>query len=248
MAKTLDQLHREKHGKISDKWASYLPYYDGRFGDLRDSPIALLEIGVQNGGSLETWAAYFANATKIIGCDIEPKCGLLEFEDPRIKVVVGDANEAVTLNTIRELAGSFDIIIDDGSHRSHDIINCFLGYFCLLKPGGLYIVEDTHALYWHAFGGGIRNKIGAYRFFKDLVDVLGYEFWQSEVSLASHFATFFPDGLLPEVIADGWVDSIEFRNSIVAMTKATVPGHKKLGERLTCGQVGLVATISRIPS
>jgi len=242
MAKTLDQLHREKTGKISDKWASYLPYYDRQFADLRASPINLLEIGVQNGGSLETWAAYFANAIEIIGCDIEPKCGHLEFDDPRIRVVVGDANEAATLNRISELADSFDIIIDDGSHQSHDIINCFLGFFRLLKPGGLYIVEDAHALYWHGWGGGIRNKFGAYNFFKDLIDVLSYEFWQNEVSLGSHFATFFPDGRLPSVIANGWVDAIEFRNSIIAIRKAMVSGHEKLGERLICGQTGLPTT------
>ncbi|MFO1281589.1 MAG: class I SAM-dependent methyltransferase [Burkholderiales bacterium] len=239
MARTLDQIHREKTGKISDKWASYLPYYDRLFSEMRNSPITFLEIGVQNGGSLETWATYFANAIGIVGCDIDPRCGHLEFDDSRIKVVVGDANEAATLTRINELAKSFDIIVDDGSHRSHDIINCFLGFFRSLKPGGLYIVEDAHALYWPGWGGGIRNKYSAYHFFKNLIDVLSFEFWRNDLSLASHFAAFFPDGRLPTVIANGWVDAIEFRNSVIAVRKATVAGHSKLGERLTCGGIGL---------
>ena len=240
MTKSLDQIHREKLGKQSDKWASYFPYYERRLKETRDAPITLLEIGVQNGGSLETWAAYFPNAIHIIGCDINQKCSRLEYEDQRIKVVIGNANNPATFEAIRGLSESFDIVIDDGSHTSFDIINSFLLYFALLKPGGLYIIEDAHTLYSHAYGGGITNEAGAYGFFKKLIDVLSYQFWRNELSLGSHLATFFPDRRLPKFIADGWVEEIEFRNSLIGIRKATVPGHEKLGERLICGPVALV--------
>ena len=59
---SIESLHRNKVGKVSDKWESYLEYYDTLLAPRRNLPVSLLEIGVQNGGSLETWAAYFNNA------------------------------------------------------------------------------------------------------------------------------------------------------------------------------------------
>ena len=93
-SRSIDALHRSKTGKVSDKWASYLTYYDALFAPLREAPISMLEIGIQNGGSLETWASYFTQARQFIGCDIDPRCEALRYEDPRVSVVVGDANSA----------------------------------------------------------------------------------------------------------------------------------------------------------
>jgi SAM-dependent methyltransferase len=241
MRRTLEQLHREKKGKASDKWSSYLPYYDALFGHLRDLQISLLEIGVQSGGSLEIWAEYFPRAARIVGCDIDERCGLLSFDDPRITVVVGDANDGATLESIKGMAPAFDIIIDDGSHKSYDIINCFLGYFRFLRPGGIYVVEDAHASYWSEWGGGLHQESSACNFFKKLIDVIGYQFWQGEASIPSLFKTFFPDDRVPKFISDGWVDAIEFRNSLITVRKAWAPGHDKLGERLISGEISIVA-------
>ncbi len=79
MKKTLEQLYKEHKGKLSDKWSLYLTELDRLFTPYRSRPIRLLEIGVQNGGSLEIWDQYFPNARKIIGCDIDPKCATLRY-------------------------------------------------------------------------------------------------------------------------------------------------------------------------
>jgi hypothetical protein len=232
---TIDQLHRNKVGKLSDKWSSYLTYYDGLFSPLRDKPLNMLEIGVQNGGSLDTWSSYFKQAQHFIGCDIDPKCGTLRYTDPRVHIVVGDANAAPTFQAIRAISSDFDIVIDDGSHQSMDILNAFVNYFPLLRPGGVYVVEDTHTLYHDAFGGGVLNEFGAYSFFKKLIDIVGFQFWRDELSIKTYFRTFFPHAATPNFILEGWVDSISFRNSIVTITKAMAPGHEKLGERVLVG-------------
>jgi hypothetical protein len=232
---TINQLHREKTGKVSDKWASYLTYYDALFKPLCHQPISLLEIGVQNGGSLETWSSYFTRAKLIIGCDIDQKCGTLLFTDPRIHIVVGDANEGPAFQAIRAISSDFDIVIDDGSHRSMDILNSFVNYFPMLKPGGVYVVEDTHTLYKGAFGGGLLNDFAAYAFFKKLVDVVNFEFWREDCAISIYFSTFFPQGATPDFILEGWIESISFRNSIVTITKALSPNHNKLGERILVG-------------
>ena len=54
--KSLQQMYFEHHGKVSDKWSLYLREYDRIFGPYRSSKIAMLEIGIQNGGSLEIWS------------------------------------------------------------------------------------------------------------------------------------------------------------------------------------------------
>ena len=82
--KTLTQIHCENTGKVSDKWSSYVQYYDQIFLPLKLEQINILEIGVQNGGSLETWAQYFPNAAHIIGCDIDPSCEQLTYTEERI--------------------------------------------------------------------------------------------------------------------------------------------------------------------
>ena len=92
--KTLHQLYAEHTGNVSDKWSLYLTEYDRLFNDYRDKPIRLLEIGIQNGGSLEIWSKYFSNAVALIGCDINPDCARLSYDDPHIGCVIGDANAA----------------------------------------------------------------------------------------------------------------------------------------------------------
>jgi SAM-dependent methyltransferase len=237
---SLEQIHKNKKSKVSDKWQSYFAFYERNFADFRDKPVALLEIGVQNGGSLEVWSQYFRNATALVGCDIDAKCTRLTYEDPRISVVVGDANESEVAARIHAISPSFDIVIDDGSHQSDDIINSFLRYFSALKPGGVYIVEDTHTMYRETHGGGILKRTTAHDFFKLMVDLVNYEHWEKEMSIKTLFGTFAPPGPLLPILKDGWVDGVEFRNSLVSVHKASAPSHRKLGERIVSGTEALV--------
>ena len=110
---------------------------------------------MQNGGSLEIWARYFPCAAVIAGCDIDPGCAQLAFEDKRIAVVVGDANSDRTQARILEHSAEFDILIDDGSHTSSDIVKSFARYFPCLAENGFYIIEDLHCSYWREFEGGL---------------------------------------------------------------------------------------------
>ena len=142
---SLAEIHRKKIGKVSDKWSSYLDFYDDKLWYLQDSNINLLEIGVQNGGSLETWSRYFWKAEKIVGIDVDPKCADLKFDDSRIQVVIGDAKTV-------ELEDTFDIIIDDGSHQASDIIANWQHWWPKLNDGGVYVVEDFHTMWMPGYG------------------------------------------------------------------------------------------------
>ena len=139
---------------------------------MRTDPINLLEIGIQNGVSLDIWGSYLPNASLIIGCEIKQEAAQLKYSNEAINVVVGDANSDEIFQQIIKLSDSYDLIIDDGSHVSKDIITSFARYFPLLKSGGIYIIEDLHASYWKVWGGGLAYPLSSISFLKRLIDVI----------------------------------------------------------------------------
>ena len=167
-------------GKTSDKWLSYLSVYDAAVNQMQIPIKSVFEIGVQNGGSLEIWASMLPNAKVIVGADINKDCKKLEFQDKRISVVVGDATTKSISKKVQSLSSTYDLIVDDGSHDSRDIINAFIRYFPMLTPGGTYIVEDLHASYWAAWHGGLAEEKSAISFLKKLVDVVNEDHWGIE--------------------------------------------------------------------
>ena len=94
-------------------------------------------------------------------------------------------------SSIRSISLNFDIIIDDGSHMSSDIVNSFLTYFQLLKPGGIYIIENTRCLDDLNYGGGVINDRGGYQFFKKMIDIISLNLWNNKISIQEFLGTFF---------------------------------------------------------
>jgi len=236
----LHTLYREHRGKRVDKWPLYLDFYARVFGPMRDKPIRLLEIGIQNGGSLELWQKYFPRAAVLVGCDIDPGCAKLVYDDPRIRVVVGDANDATTQASILHHSQTFDIIIDDGSHCSGDIVRAFCRYFPLLSDGGLYIMEDLHCSYWGAFEGGLFHPFSSIAFAKSLADTINHEHWRISASrhdllspFLQHYHTKIPEVELAHV------QSVEVANSVCLVRKAP-PDRNLLGERSPAGDEAAV--------
>jgi hypothetical protein len=232
---TLQELYAAHTGKISDKWSLYLSEYERLFAAYRQRPIRLLEIGIQNGGSLELWAKYFEAAEAIVGCDIDPRCADLRFGDPRISVLVADANSTLGYKGILERSDRFDVIIDDGSHRSSDIVRSFASYFPHLEPGGLYIVEDLHCSYWQEYEGGLVDPDSSVAFFKLLVDVVNHEHWgvdKGRADLLVDFAQRLDANPLDATLAE--IHAVEFVNSICVVRKAKALDNL-LGPRVVAG-------------
>lgn len=233
---TYAEIHKAHQGKSSDKWESYLRVYERLFAPYRKSRINVVEVGVQNGGSLEVLAKYFENAGRIIGCDKNEDCGELRYDDPRISVVVGEINSQEALAQIAREAPAIGIFIDDGSHVSRDIITTFVVYFPLVAPGGVYLIEDTHCLYWEGWGGGVLRSTSAMQLFKLMADVLNYEHWLTDLTLPALLSSFFAKDAVPNFLKEGWVESVEFMNSMIAIRKAEHPSASKLGERVVVGR------------
>lgn len=237
---SLNTLYQKHHGKVSDKWSLYLSEYERLFATYQKQEVSVLEIGVQNGGSLEIYGQYFLKAKKIVGCDVNPSCSALDFADPRITVVVGDANSNETAERICKAAASFDLVIDDGSHRSSDIIRSILRYFSCLNEGGIYIVEDLHCSYWQEFEGGLFGPCTSISFFKKLTDIINYQHWGIDASRSEIFSTFtecygveFDESLLEKI------HSIEFINSMCIIRKCEA-SLNELGTQFVAGDTELV--------
>lgn len=169
-----------KHGTDKQNGHSYAQHYQRHFEPFRDRPITLLEIGIggygdprAGGESLRLWKEYFPRA-QIVGLDIHEKSGLRE---DRIHTVMGSQDDP---NVIRDLVaefGGFDLVIDDGSHVSAQVIRSFELLFPELRSGGLYVVEDLQTSYWPGLGGSsadLRRDGTSINYFKALVDNLNY--------------------------------------------------------------------------
>ncbi|OLY97130.1 rhamnan synthesis F family protein [Polynucleobacter sphagniphilus] len=238
----LEDICLRRSGKLSDKWSLYLSEYSRLFDEFQNHELHLLEIGIQNGGSLELWAEYFKKGRVFVGCDINPGCANLHFSDSRINVFIGDANSSEVVCKIKECSQYYDIIIDDGSHKSSDIIKSFSIYFSALSNGGLYIVEDLHCSYWSSFEGGLYDPLSSISFFKRLADVINYEHWGLDKSREDVLRPFFEEykfSISSETLSK--IHSIEFINSICVVRKND-ERNNSLGRRVISGKDESVIT------
>ena len=135
------------------KWHHYFEVYERHFGRFRHTNPAVLEIGVQGGGSLEMWREYFGEAAHIYGVDSEPTAK--RNEDLATKVYIGDQADRNFLREVRREVGVLDIVIDDGGHRSNQQITSFEELYPTMSANGVYLVEDTHTA---LFGGGYNDR------------------------------------------------------------------------------------------
>jgi hypothetical protein len=140
---------------ISSGCHNYIPGYTQLFEARRTDVKKMLEIGIgsvengqmggvinygyKTGNSLKCWREYFPNAT-IYGIDIYEHA---ELNTDRIVTYKADqSNETDLENMIKNIDGSLDIIIDDGSHVGKHQAFSFLFLNKFLSKNGIYVIED----------------------------------------------------------------------------------------------------------
>jgi len=147
----MDLIELAKQFPATDKNTkhTYLPTYIQLFTPYQDRPITILELGVQVGHSLLLWQAYFPQA-EVHGADFLPLPPAIQ-DVPRIhyhQIDLDDPNQLATLT-----ANTYDIIIDDASHKLPQQISNYAALFPCLNLHGLYIIEDalptTHQSFPH---------------------------------------------------------------------------------------------------
>lgn len=134
--------------------------YEEQFGRLQPTMTKLLEIGGGFGASLRMWRDWLPNAV-IHGADhftgqqgngssfADADRFLREVQEGQHKGIVlhqldQSGREELSRFVSRHQQGSFDIIIDDASHLIRDQQQTLPMLFCLVRPGGYFVIEDLH--------------------------------------------------------------------------------------------------------
>jgi hypothetical protein len=201
------------------KWTQYFAIYEAVFGSRRKEPLRILEIGVLRGSSLRLWKRYFTHPeTLIVGIDIEPQC--IQFDAPAdgIRVRIGSQADALFLKGVVEEFGPFDLIFDDGSHRSSHMIASFNDLFSEgLKDTGIYLVEDLHANYWSPWRDSRRSFLDLC---KELLELMHAHY---QVAPSAAFMITKPSdqpmAALEVPLITTMIKEIRFFDSIVAIYK-----------------------------
>ncbi len=199
----------------SKRWAghNYVDVYEGYFFTLRGERIRLLEIGLgvsgshsgahiatgtnaDGGASLRMWRDYFTEAEHFFGIDINPA---LHLADDRTTIYQGDQNDRGAMERIAaEIGAGVDIVIDDGSHNAQHQQISLETFLPIVKPGGLYIVEDL-------LPNGLGGNPKMHQFSADVLstrDVLG--------ALAQDRRPDGPHGFEHPEVVESQIDSINF--------------------------------------
>jgi hypothetical protein len=146
--------------KKNCKYNNYGKYYEKYINKFLYKEISYLEIGISKGESLFAMREYFSNAKVLVGIDRNPYSITFEEKEKNIFVEIGKQNNEFFLKKVNDKYGSFDIIIDDGSHELDDILASFNTLFPLLNDKGVYIIENTVNIrdYLYFFHNLVRYK------------------------------------------------------------------------------------------
>lgn len=166
----LEMYFRQNNDRIIHKWVHYFDVYDRHFERFRGKEVVIVEIGVYQGGSLQMWKNYFGEKAIIYGIDINPACK--QFEEERIKILIGSQSDREFLREIKKQLPPIDILIDDGGHTMIQQIVTYQELFDHVKEDGVYLCEDLHTSYWLKFGGGFKRSGTFIEFSKNFIDSL----------------------------------------------------------------------------
>jgi predicted O-methyltransferase YrrM len=122
------------------------------------APKRIVELGLWDGGSLAFWCEAL-QPQKIVGIDIEDREDSAYFRQWVARRSLGErvrtywntsqADGAALRRIVRaEFDGPLDCVFDDASHLYAPTKSSFETLFPLLRPGGLYIVEDWAWHHW----------------------------------------------------------------------------------------------------
>jgi hypothetical protein len=157
-------------GKMIHKWKHYFPIYERFFHKYVNQSVVFWEIGVAAGGSLQLWKRYFGPFARIVGIDIDPSCKA--HEEDQIEVSIGNQSDTAFLQSVIDIHGVPDVVLDDGSHKMSDVVATFDYMYGKLRDNGIYMVEDLHTAYWSGYEGG-RGRCGTFiEKCKGMIDLL----------------------------------------------------------------------------
>jgi len=155
----LAELFR-KYGSDKDV-NGYSQVYFTLFDKIKDMKLNFLEIGIgtmipgahssmvgyapahyKPGASLRAWRDFMPNS-RIIGLDIQLDTQFSDEERIETYLCYSVGTDEVKRWHEKMDGLMLDVIIDDGSHVASDQLITLSNFYPMLKPGGIYIIEDV---------------------------------------------------------------------------------------------------------
>jgi len=154
--------------RVTTKYAHYGELYDLVLATLPPRP-TVLEIGIANGGSLETWRRILGANARIIGVDLNPSAVALR--DDGYEVYILDTGDPASWARLQDdLAGTVDLLVDDGGHTNRQQVAAVIHGIGLVRDGGWIVIEDLHASFMREFGNP--SPYSAAKFLNELISDL----------------------------------------------------------------------------
>ena len=105
---------------------------------------SFVELGVQAGGSIKTWAELFPQAI-IHGLDINPEECTLCRQTDQIRLIRCDQTDRKKLEyCVQQCRQPFDVVLDDAGHTMKGQLWTLAAFFPYVRSYGIYIIEDLH--------------------------------------------------------------------------------------------------------
>ena len=200
---SLLEIYQSHEGKGGGKWLHYPAIYERYLQKFVGTDVLIWEIGVCRGGCLQVWKKFFGPKAKIVGIDTDP---YTQYEESQIVCELGDQTSSEFLNEVLAKHGAPDVIIDDGSHRMQDMLQTMAMCYPQIKPGGVYIIEDTHSCYSTEYSGGIASPFNIHT-------ILGRSSHDPSLEfIAEPYQPTFED-----------LAALHFHNSVVVLEKQPLP-------------------------
>lgn len=179
----IEDIYYNQTTKYTSKWSNYFDIYEQWFQKFVNQHPTVLEIGVDNGGSLQMWNQYFGYGCQIVGIDNRPKFDFLGPDEHLgffADLVIGDQGSSEFWDKFVKETTKLDIVIDDGSHFQEHQILTFVKLWPIMNEGGIYMVEDTHASYMSIFNGELGGPKTFISAMKECIDGLHVDHFDSK--------------------------------------------------------------------
>lgn len=119
---------------------TYIELYEKYMSGNRHN-VNLLEIGMFHGHSMVMWSEYFVDSN-IIGIDTNTNQLRFQPHEYGFEAIQAHACSLATSEIFQKRQLLFDYIIDDGSHLIEHQLASYNIFKSLLKPTGIYFIED----------------------------------------------------------------------------------------------------------
>jgi hypothetical protein len=159
--RTYPAYRREPNYAGGKDICGYFPLYEKHLPERVDN---FLEIGIAMGISIKMFRDYYKGMGEFHALNMDwGNAGVISKRALQEWGVTCHEGNQADVDFLKTIKTQFDVIIDDGSHRSDHQITTFRQMFeHNLKPGGLYIVEDLHCClesYWWGEVGGFEGTL-----------------------------------------------------------------------------------------